>query len=379
MAALTPALRPDLALVVNAGSTSLKAAVFADDSEEPLWAVNVDEATIGADHVAGFQQALGSAPDVGEIAVVGHRVVHGGLRFDQPVLLDGEVEAAIAAMEDLAPLHTRAALDGIAAARRVVDPGARHVAVFDTAFHRTLPIAAAAYGGPHEWLNRGLRRYGFHGISHEHAAQAAATILGRTLESLRLVTCHLGGGCSLAAVDGGRSIDTTMGFTPLDGLVMATRAGSVDPGLILHLLRSGTPLDELESVLEERSGLLGLSGVSADVREVIAARDAGNECAALAVDVFVHRVSSGVGSMIAALGGTHAIVFTGGIGENSPEVRSRVSDHFGFLGVRLDEGRNQANLVDADLSGHGATVAVLVVRAREELAIARDAFAVAAR
>ena len=375
MGELTPPPRPGLALVVNAGSTSLKAAVFADDvSQEPLWAVNVDDATIGTDRVAGFEQALGSAPEVREITVVGHRVVHGGQRFDRPILIAAEVEAAITAMEELAPLHNRAALDGIAAARRVVASEVPHVAVFDTAFHRGLPAAAAAYGGPHRWLDQGLRRYGFHGISHEHAAHTAATILRRPLGSLRLVTCHLGGGCSLAAIDRGRSIDTTMGFTPLDGLVMATRAGAVDPGLIFHLLRSGTPLEEVQYLLEERSGLLGLSGISADLREVITARDAGDERAALAVDVFIHRVATGVGAMIAALGGTHAIVFTGGIAEHSPEVRARVSDHFAFLGVTLDEDRNQANPVDTDLSGVGATVPVLVVRAREELAIAREAF-----
>ena len=354
MGELTPPPRPGLALVVNAGSTSLKAAVFADDaSQEPLWAINVDDATIGTDRVAGFEQALGSAPKVPEITVVGHRVVHGGQRFDRPILIAAEVEAAITAMQELAPRHNRAALDGIAAARRVVAPEVPHVAVFDTAFHRGLPTTAAAYGGPHRWLDQGLRRYGFHGISHEHAAHTAAMILRRPLESLRLVTCHLGGGCSLAAIDRGRSI--------------------------FHLLRSGTPLDELQYLLEECSGLLGLSGISADLREVITARDAGDERAALAVDVFIHRVATGVGAMIAALGGTHAIVFTGGIAEHSPEVRARVSDHFAFLGVTLDEDRNQANPVDADLSGVGATVPVLVVRAREELAIAREAFRVVAR
>ncbi len=371
--------RRGLALVVNAGSTSLKAAVFAGDADEPVWAVNVDDAKIGADRVAGFEKALGSATGLAEITVVGHRVVHGGQRFDRPVVIDADVEAAIAAMEELAPLHNRAALDGIAAARGVLGPQVPHVAVFDTAFHRSLPDAAAAYGGPHRWFEQGMRRYGFHGISHQHAAHSAATILRRPLGSLRLVTCHLGGGCSLAAVDGGRSIDTTMGFTPLDGLVMASRSGAVDPGLIFHLLRSGTPVDELQSVVEERSGLLGLSGVSADLREVVAARDAGDERAALAVDVFVHRVATGVGAMTAALGGTHAIVFTGGIGQGSAEVRARVSGRFAFLGVTLDEGRNQANLVDADISAAGATVAVLVVRAREELAIARDALRLTAR
>jgi acetate kinase len=376
---LTPR-RPGPALVVNAGSTSLKVAVFADDaSDDPHWAVNVDDATIGANRVAGFEQVLRSAPDLRSIDVVGHRVVHGGERFDRPALIDADVEAAITALEELAPLHNRAALDGIAAARRVVSTDVPQVAVFDTAFHRSLPMAAAAYGGPHRWLDEGLRRYGFHGISHEHAAHTAATILRRPLGTLRLVTCHLGGGCSLAAVASGHSVDTTMGFTPLDGLVMATRSGAVDPGLVMHLLRSGTSLDDLQRLLEERSGLLGLSGISGDLREVLAARDAGDHDAALAFDVFVHRVATGVGAMVAALRGTDAIIFTGGIGEHSPEVRRRVVDHFSFLGVMLDEERNQANLVDADLSAAGARTPVLVVQAREELAIARAARRVSPR
>ena len=336
MGGLTPAGR---ALVVNAGSTSLKVAVFAptaDDDpvfEEPEWEVDVEAADVEGGRVPGFEQVLRTAPGLADVTVVGHRVVHGGRRFGEPVVIDAQVEGEIAALGALAPLHNLAALDGVAAARRVVSPETPHVAVFDTAFHRSLAPAAAAYGGPYEWFDQGLRRYGFHGISHEHAGRAAAVILGRPLQSLRLVTCHLGGGCSLAAVKGGRSVDTTMGFTPLDGLVMATRAGAVDPGLIFHLLRSGTPVEELESVLEKRSGLLGLSGRSADLRQVMAARDTGDRRAALAVDVFVHRVTAGVGAMVAALGGVDAIVFTGGIGEHSAEVRARVSESFRFLGV----------------------------------------------
>ena len=353
------------ALVLNTGSTSLKAAVFAEDaSQEPLWAVDVDVTAIGTSRVAGFERVLRMAPDIAAITVVGHRVVHGGQRFDQSVLIDADVEAAIGELKELAPLHNQVALDGVSAARRVVASEVPHVAVFDTVFHRTLPPAAAAYGGPREWMDQGLRRYGFHGISHHHAAHSAATILHRPLESLRLVTCHLGGGCSLAAVDRGRSVDTTMGFTPLDGLVMAARSGSVDPGLIFHLLRSGTSVDELEALLARRAGLLGLSGVSADLREVVTARDAGDDHAALAVDVFVHRVATGVGAMIAALAGVDAIVFTGGIGENSAEIRARVSDHFAFLGVAVDNTRNDSSPIDADPSGPGSRVAVVVVKSR---------------
>jgi acetate kinase len=248
-----------------------------------------------------------------------------------------------------------------------------HVAVFDTAFHRTMPLSAAAYGGPREWIDRGLVRYGFHGISHEHAARATAEILGRPLASLRLVTCHLGGGCSLAAIEDGRSIDTTMGFTPLDGVVMASRSGAVDPGLLFHLLRSGMTVDDLQHLLEMGSGLLGLSGISGDLRDVVHARDKGDERAALAVDVFVHRVAAGVGAMVASLGRLDALVFTGGIGEHSAEVRARVVERFAFLGALLDQDRNMAEPLDAEISAPGAAVAVVVVHAREELAIARAA------
>ena len=205
-----------------------------------------------------------------------------------------------------------------------------------------MPDAARAYGGPYQWLGDGLRRYGFHGLSHEHATARSAALLGRSPDDVRLVSCHLGGGSSIAAVDRGRSVDTTMGFTPLDGLVMATRAGSVDPGLLLHLLRHGTSVDELDDVLERRSGVFGLSGVSADLRAVIAARDGGDERARLAVDVFVHRLVTGIGAMIGALGGLDAIVFTGGIGEHSAEVRARAVAAFAWMGAVVDETANAA-------------------------------------
>jgi len=369
---------PGLALAVNAGSTSLKAAAFAPGAEDPVWFVDVDADGIGPDRRRGFEQVLRSFDRLADVHVAGHRVVHGGAAFDRPVIIDAAVESAITSLEDLAPLHNQAALDGLAAARAVLDAAVVHVAVFDTAFHRTMPAAAATYGGPHEWLDAGLRRYGFHGISHEHAAHATAAILGRPVTECRIVTCHLGGGCSLAAVDGGRSVDTTMGFTPLDGLVMATRSGSVDPGLLLHLLRTGTPVEELDDLLTQRSGLLGLSGVSDDLRDVLAARDAGDERAALAIDVFVHRVAAGVGAMIAALGRVDALAFTGGIGEHSHEVRARVVGRFAFLGAAVDPGRNAAGPLDADVSAPGATVSTVIVQAREELAIARAASALAA-
>jgi acetate kinase len=269
-------------------------------------------------------------------------------------------------------LHNRAGLDGIAAARRVTPAGVRHVAVFDTAFHHTLTPSAAAFGGPFSWFEAGLRRYGFHGISHHDAARRAAGLLGRPLDQLRMITCHLGGGCSVTAVAGGRSVDTTMGLTPLDGLVMTTRAGSVDPGLLLHLLRRGDSVEAIEDTLERRSGLAGLSGTSGDLRDVIAARDRGDQRATLAIDVFVHRIASGIGAMLAAVGRLDAIVFTGGIGQHSAEVRARVVERFDCLGAAVDTDRNNNPEGDAVVSTSNATVAVIVVAAREEAAIARS-------
>ena len=377
--------RPDTnILVVNTGSTSVKLALY--DSipgptltiEAPAWSAEIAAADLGRDRVAGIELTLRAAPiSLVSIDLVGHRIVHGADRFVAPVVIDTEVEAAIAEIAEFAPLHNQAGLDGIAAARRVVQPHVRHVAVFDTAFHQSMPAAAYAYGGPHAWLAQGYRRFGFHGISHEWAAHRAAHLLRRSLRELRLVTCHLGGGCSITAVDRGRSVDTTMGFTPLDGLVMATRAGSVDPGLLLHLLRQGSTPDELETILQRDSGLLGLSGVSGDLRDVIAARDAGDERARLAVDVFVHRIASGVGAMMAALDRVDALVFTGGIGQHSAEVRSLVASRFAFIGAQINSDDNRRVASDVDVSAAGASVAILVVKSQEELAIARAASALA--
>ena len=358
-------------LVVNVGSTSVKLATFGSEVGRPSWQLSAD-LTRGADgRIQDLVDAIQDCPTLPEVRGVGHRIVHGGARFSAPTLIDDEVETAIAEAAEFAPLHNRAGLDGVAAARRVVGEQVAHVAVFDTAFHRSIPPAAAIYGGPYEWFERGLRRYGFHGISHEDAAHGAAGLLGRPVDDLRLLTCHLGGGCSIAAVDRGRSVDTTMGLTPLDGLVMATRAGSVDPGLILHLLREGASVEALDDTLEHRSGLVGLSGVSSDLREVVRARDSGNERATLAIDAFVHRAASNVGAMAAALGSVDGLVFTGGIGEHSAEVRARVVERVAFLGVAVADEANAECRGDAVISPPGASVAVVVVVAREEAAIAR--------
>ena len=251
-------------------------------------------------------------------------------------------------------------------------------AVFDTGFHRQMPLEAAAYPGPYEWLEQGIHRYGFHGINHQYCARRAARLLGKELAKLSLVSCHLGNGCSLAAIRNGKSVDTTMGFTPLEGLMMGTRSGSVDPGILTYLMRqqnlSGEQLDEL---LNKRSGLLGVSGVSGDMREIVSAMKKGTERAKLAFDIFVHRLASGIGAMAASLGGMDALVFTAGIGENSAEVRAGACARLEFLGVRLDSARNEglANekpLRDQDIAGEDSRVRVLMIRAQEEWAIARS-------
>ena len=310
--------------------------------------------------------------------VVGHRVVHGGSTFSRAVRIDDTVVAAIASLTDLAPLHQPRALAGIEAARRAL-PAVPGVACFDTAFHAGLPAAAARYALPAEWTRRlGLRRYGFHGLSHEYAARRAAELLGRDPVGLRLVTCHLGAGASLAAVWEGRSVDTTMGFTPLEGLVMATRSGSVDPGLITWLLQhGGLGLAELSAGLEQSAGLAGLSEIpSGEMRAVLRAADAGDQRSRLALDVYLHRLRREIAAMAAAMNGLDALVFTGGVGEHSPRVRAAAVAGLEFLGVRLDPAQDGVTS-DADISGPGP-VRVLVITAREDVEIARQARAVLA-
>jgi acetate kinase len=359
-------------LAFNTGSSSVKAALYDVEPGAALAAPGDavwNAATDGGPDAA--RRLLADLPD--DIGVVGHRIVHGGERFHEPARLTDEVKDAVRAMAELAPLHNAAGLEGIAIAEERF-PGAVQVAVFDTAFHSELPLAAHAYAGPHEWLGRGLRRYGFHGINHEYAAHRAALLLDRPLGELRLVTCHLGSGCSLAAIRDGRSVDTTMGFTPLEGVVMGTRSGSVDPGLLLHLLReAGESVDGLDRVLNHGSGLRGLSGRSGDLRDVLAARDLGDERARLAVDVYIHRLRFHIGAMLGALGGLDAVVFTAGVGEHSAEIREAALRPFAFLGVQLDDERNRRAQPDSQISGDGSGVRVLVIGANEEWAIARAA------
>jgi acetate kinase len=306
------------------------------------------------------------------IDAVGHRFVHGGPRLTAPVRLDEDVERYLGTLVDLAPLHQPPALAGAALTRRLL-PDVPAVACLDTAFHAGMPAAAATYALPREWRERfGVRRYGFHGLSHAYAARRSAQLLGRPVGELRLVTCHLGAGASLAAVRGGTSVDTTMGFTPLEGLVMATRPGSIDPGIALWMQRHGGLSEpEVSDALEHRSGLLALAG-SADMREVLRAAAAVDADARLGLDVYVHRLRAGVAAMAAALGGLDAVAFTGGVGERAAEVRAAAAEGLAFLDVAVDAGRNAAVSGDADVGAAGARVRVLVLRAREDLEIARQ-------
>ena len=311
--------------------------------------------------------------DSSDIHVVGHRVVHGGPQHFEPALVTAEIKSAIESASAFAPLHNRAELEGMEIASKVLGR-VPQVAVFDTGFHRTIPVPAATYPGPYEWFEQGIRRYGFHGINHQYCAQRAAQLLGKNLNSLKLVTCHLGNSCSLAAIHEGRSVDTTMGFTPLEGLMMGTRSGSVDPGILTYLVRqkqlSGQQLDE---ILNQKSGLLGISGISSDMREILAASKNGHERAKLALDIYIHRLRSGIGAMVAVLGGMDALVFTAGVGENSPEVRAVVCDTFAFLGLKLDQRKNAKNVaspLDEDISTPDAAVRVLVIHAQEDWMIA---------
>jgi acetate kinase len=309
-------------LVVNPGSSSLKASLVVDGKR-------VEEDDVPADR--GGEELAAVLGRWGPVDAAGVRFVHGGPDLTAPVLVDDEVLVTLEGTVELAPLHNPTSL---AVTRTLRDAGLRVVACFDTTFHATLPAAAATYALPREW-NRDwrLRRYGFHGLSYEYVVARAAEQLGRPPAELRLVLCHLGGGASVCAVVGGRSVDTTMGFTPVEGLAMQVRSGSVDPGLLLWLLRTGrVDLDELADTLEHRSGLSGLSGTSGDIREVLSGLDAGDEDCRLAFDVYVHRLAAAVGAMTVSAGGFDALVFTGGVGEHAPRVRAAVAERLAHLG-----------------------------------------------
>jgi len=307
-----------------------------------------------------------------EIDVVGHRIVHGGPAFEDPVVITAEAKSAIAAVSAFAPLHNRAELEGVEIIEKVLG-AVRQVAVFDTGFHKKMPLSAAVYPGPYEWFAAGIRRYGFHGINHKYCARRSAQLLGRDPNSFKLVTCHLGNGCSLAAICDGRSVDTTMGFTPLEGLMMGTRCGSVDPGILTYLMRQDQLTGEqLDDLLNQHSGLLGISGISGDMRDVLAAVKNGHERATLALEIYIHRLRAGIGAMIAVLGGIDALVFTAGVGEHSPEVRAGACQNLEHVGVKLDPKKNAESPPDQDISDRTSPVRVLLIRAGEDWEIARD-------
>jgi acetate kinase len=369
-----------LVLIVNAGSSSLKLRVLDDAGSVTGSAGSVTgsysvtgSADLPAPRGAADAAAIKAAIEpFGEVHAVGHRIVHGGQEFSGPVLIDAGVRQRIGALTDLAPLHQPKSLAALDAVQAVL-PDVPAVACFDTAFHAGMPAAAATLALPEPWRERwALRRYGFHGLSHAYVSRRAAELVGGDASQLRVVSCHLGAGASLAAVYGGASVDTTMGFTPLDGLVMATRSGSVDPGLVLWLqTHAGLSAAEIGDALEHSSGLTGLAGTG-DMLQILDRAAAGDERADLAIQVYLHRLAASVAAMTAALGGLDALVFTGGVGENSAEVRSRAAARLGFLGVRVDEDRNTAATSDEDIGAPDAGVRTLRIAAREDIEMARQ-------
>ena len=357
---------PSRILLVNAGSSSLKLRVL-DERDDIVGSEDLP-APGGETDAAALAAAI---TNLEPVEAVGHRIVHGGTEFTTSVRIDADVIDRLRSLIDLAPLHQPKSLAALDAVSQEL-PNVPAVACFDTAFHSRMPEAATTYALPPEWRRRWtLKRYGFHGLSHAYASRRAGEMMGRSLDGFRVVTCHLGAGASLAAVHGGRSVDTTMGFTPLEGLVMATRSGSVDPGLLLWLEdHVGTPPQELAATLEYRSGMLGLAG-SGDMREIEAREDAGDKQAQLALAVYVHRLRGGIAAMAAAMEGLDALVFTGGVGENSERVRNLACTGLSFLGVEVDTSRNQA-AGDRPISTDDSRVSVLVIAAREDVEMARE-------
>jgi acetate kinase len=355
-------------LVVNVGSSSVKLRLL-DEHDTVRHSADLSAGPDGFDTagLAGILRGWGT-PDV-----VGHRIVHGGMSFTGPVVIDDDVRKRLLDLTDLAPLHQPKSLAALDAVTELL-PDVVAVASFDTAFHATIPAAAATYAVPREWRDRyAIRRYGFHGLSHAYCARRAPQLLDRPPAGLRMITCHLGAGASLAAIVDGRSVDTTMGFTPLEGLVMATRSGTVDPGLVLWLQEhEHLTAYDIATALEQRSGLMALAGTG-DMREVEAAVERGEPAAVLALDVYIHRLAGGIGAMSAATGGVDVVVFTGGVGEHSSTVRRLAVRRLGFLGVAIDARRNAAVHADGDITATGAAVRTLVLTAREDLQMAREA------
>ncbi len=357
-------------LALNSGSSSVKFRLVETGSERTLAAGLVERVEAGG-HGDAIARVLAELPE-GPIDAVGHRVVHGGADFTAATAIDARVEERIDALAELAPLHNPPALAGIRAAREAL-PGVPGVAVFDTAFHADLPAAARTYAIDRDVAQRhGIRRYGFHGISYRYVSAETARFLGRPLAELRMIVLHLGNGASAAAIDGGRSVDTSMGFTPLEGLVMGTRGGDIDAGALIHLLRAGMTVDEVDELLQRGSGMRGLAG-SADLRDVLAAADGGDDAARLALDVYVHRLRRYIGAFAAVLGRLDAVVFTAGVGENNALVRERTLAGLDLLGLAVDPARNASSDRDARaISPDGSTVPVLVIPTDEEREIVRQ-------
>lgn len=392
-------------LIINAGSSSLKYQLIDMDNENVLAKGNAERIGIKDsllthevmgkekfkisknfnDHTEAIKEVIktlisadkGVITDMSEIGAVGHRVVHGGERFKESVLIDDEVMDAIRANIDLAPLHNPANIMGIEACMKIM-PGVPMSAVFDTAFHQTMPREAFLYAIPYEsYLKHGIRRYGFHGTSHKYVSLRAAQILNRPIEELKIVTCHLGNGSSIAAVKHGKSIDTSMGFTPLDGLPMGTRSGSIDPAIVSYLMeKEDLTIDEASEYLNKQSGVLGISGVSSDFRDLADAAADNVERAKLALEVFNYKVKKYIGEYAAAMGGIDCVVFTAGIGENTPEIREESCQGLEFLGIKVDPVKNNSKEIQTSKEGIVSTddtpVKVLVVPTNEELMIARE-------
>ncbi len=394
-------------LGLNAGSSSQKSCLYQltvdrlpEQPPDPIWTAHIDWTAVAGNGVLTVKakgakeeiqlesddRRLGIAKmldtlvqgetkvlnQLSEIDIVGHRVVHGGTEYFQATPVTKEVKEAIARLSVLAPAHNPAHLEGIEAIEQVLG-NVPQVAVFDTAFHSQMPLEAAVYPLPYEWFEKGIRRYGFHGISHKYCAGRTAQILGKPLESLKLITCHLGNGCSLAAIKGGFSVDTTMGFTPLEGLMMGSRSGSIDPAILLHLIAEyDFNPEQLNEMLNQASGLKGVSGLSADLRRILEAIAEGNERAKLAFDIYIHRMRASIGAMVATLGGLDALIFTAGVGENAALVREKACEGFEFLGLKLDKEKNNSSPVDEDIAAPDSGVRVLVVHTEEDWAIAQE-------
>ena len=395
-----------LVLVLNAGSSSQKSCLYdlgesiPDTPPEPLWEADIDWVSEGKgiltvesnnkeqeieikDRDTALKTLLNTLIEgelkvidsLDKIDLVGHRVVHGGAKYSQPTQINDDVKKAIADLIPLAPSHNPANLEGINTIEEII-PEVPQVAVFDTAFHSTIPEPAKVYPIPYKYYEKGIQRYGFHGTSHQYCAHRTAQILQQPLKSLKIVTCHLGNGCSLAAIKDGICIDTTMGFSPLEGLMMGTRSGSIDPQILIYMMQEyGSDAKEIDRLLNKESGLKGVSGISNDLREIAKAIDNGNTQAQLAYDIYLHRLKKAIAAMVASLNGLDVLVFTAGVGENSSMVREKTCAGLSYLGIKLDTAKNNAKPKDVDIATENSQVQVLVIHTQEDWAIAKLAAA----